>query len=62
MMLDWLGLSHENQSMVHHGALLREAVYDVVAKGTHLTRDLGGTCGTKEAVTAVMNTMMANAQ
>lgn len=61
MMLDWLGLKHNNNTMVKHGILLRDSVYDVVSAGTHLTRDLGGTSGTADAAKAVLNAMTATA-
>lgn len=61
MMLDWLGLKHENNTMIKHGALLRDSVYDVISERAHLTRDLGGTAGTNEAAKAVMNAMSVTA-
>jgi 3-isopropylmalate dehydrogenase len=57
MMLDWLGIKHDNAAMVADGTRLREAVETVVATGTHLTRDLGGTATTTEAADAVMSTL-----
>ncbi|MDC0738266.1 isocitrate/isopropylmalate family dehydrogenase [Cognatishimia sp. SS12] len=53
MMLDWLGIKHDNAEMAADGKRLREAVEAVVAEGKVLTRDLGGTAGTAEAATAV---------
>lgn len=53
MMLDWLGIRHDNPAMTEDGRRLREAVEQVVAGGTVLTRDLGGTAGTAEAADAV---------
>ncbi|MEM9573633.1 MAG: isocitrate/isopropylmalate family dehydrogenase [Pseudomonadota bacterium] len=61
MMLDWLGLKHGNNTMIKHGSLLRDSVYDVVSAGTHLTRDLGGESGTADAAKAVLNAMTATA-
>lgn len=53
MMLEWLGIGHDNKALVSHGHLLRAAVDGVVADGKQTTRDLGGTCSTAEAVEAV---------
>lgn len=53
MMLDWLGLRHDNPAMVADGVRLREAVGQVVSEGTVLTRDLGGIASTSDAATAV---------
>jgi 3-isopropylmalate dehydrogenase len=61
MMLDWLGIKHDNQTMVAHGALLRDAVYETASRGTDLTRDLGGKASTREAADAVLDVMMVNA-
>jgi len=61
MMLDWLGKKHSNETMIKHGKILRDGVYEVVANGEHLTRDLGGTSGTIDAANAVMTTIMADA-
>ena len=57
MMLEWLGLTHDNSAVSSDGILLREAVETVTADGHNLTRDLGGTAGTQEAATAVMNAL-----
>lgn len=53
MMLDWLGLKHDNAAMIEDGRRLREAVEDVVARGDSLTRDLGGSASTLDAAAAV---------
>ena len=53
MMLDWLGLRHDQPAMVRDGQRLREAVEQVVAAGTALTRDLGGAATTDAAAEAV---------
>jgi len=53
MMLDWLGLRHDNAAMRADGTRLRQAVEDVVAAGKTLTRDLGGKAGTADAADAV---------
>lgn len=54
MMLDWLGLRHDNRSLVADGTRLREAVEAVIRRGEVLTSDLGGTAGTEEAASAVL--------
>jgi len=53
MMLDWLGIKFDNPALVADGTRLREAVEGIVAEGRILTRDLGGTAGTKDAAEAV---------
>lgn len=55
MMLDWLGEKHENAELLADGTRLRQAVETVVAEGSKLTRDLGGSAGTAEAAGAVAN-------
>jgi len=57
MMLDWLGVKHDNDAMRADGARLREAVEGVVAHGAALTRDIGGTAGTEEAANAVLEAL-----
>lgn len=57
MMLDWLGIKHDNPALLADGKRLREAVENVVADGAHLTRDLGGKSGTADAARAVLDTM-----
>lgn len=57
MMLDWLGIKHENPRMIADGKRLREAVEQVVAEGKTLTRDLGGSAGTLDAANAVTATL-----
>ena len=53
MMLEWLGIKHENPAMQADGTKLREAVESVVTKGEILTRDLGGSAGTADSAAAV---------
>lgn len=53
MMLEWLGIRHDNNTLVRHGNLLHAAVDGVVEDGRKTTRDLGGTCSTTDAVEAV---------
>ncbi len=57
MMLEWLGLRHDNPAMTRDGARLRQGVGDVVASGQMLTRDLGGTAGTAQAAQAVIDAL-----
>lgn len=54
MMLDWLGIKHDNTAMIEDGTRLREAVEQVVARGDVLTRDLGGNADTDRAADAVL--------
>lgn len=61
MMLDWLGQANSNSTMIKHGTVLRDSVYEVVSNGSHLTRDLGGQATTIEAAQAVMAAMSVNA-
>lgn len=58
MMLDWLGVKHDNAALVQDGRRLREAVEDVVARGDCLTRDLGGRASTREAAAAVARAVL----
>ena len=57
MMLDWLGIKHDNAAMRKDGQRLREAVEDVVARGEVLTGDIGGTADTQAAADAVLDTL-----
>lgn len=59
MMLDWLDLTHGNPALAADSARLRKAVEDVVTTGHCLTRDLGGTAGTVDAASAVMDALAA---
>lgn len=58
MMLDWLGVKHDNTNLRLDGVRLREAVETVVARGAVLTRDLGGTASTLEAAQAVADLLV----
>lgn len=60
MMLDWLGINNDNEAMIADGKRLREAVEDVVAEGRVLTRDLGGSAGTAEAASAVLDALFVS--
>ena len=53
MMLDWLGLNHDNSAMIADANRLRTVVQACVAEGAARTRDLGGTASTQEATQAV---------
>ncbi|NJM83590.1 MAG: isocitrate/isopropylmalate dehydrogenase family protein [Tabrizicola sp.] len=57
MMLDWLGLRHDNPAMVSDAARLRSAADQVVADRRVLTRDLGGTASTDEVARAVLDAL-----
>ena len=57
MMLDWLGIKHENADMRTDGKHLREAVENVVARGDILTRDLGGNASTDTASGAIIDAL-----
>ena len=57
MMLDWLGIKHDNTAMRQDGTRLREAVDSVVSKGNNLTRDLGGNAGTDAAAQSVLDVL-----
>lgn len=57
MMLDWLGIKHDNAAMRADGKRLRETVEDVVGRGEILTRDLGGSAGTDMAAGAVLDAL-----
>ncbi|GLQ36030.1 3-isopropylmalate dehydrogenase [Amylibacter marinus] len=54
MMLEWLGINHNQPTMVGDGTLLRLAVEAVVARGVYTTRDLGGSANTEQACAAVL--------
>ncbi|MGB0497609.1 MAG: isocitrate/isopropylmalate dehydrogenase family protein [Rubricella sp.] len=55
MMLDWLAERHGMATLAEAGRRMETAVDSVIADGTRLTRDLGGTAGTEEAARAVMD-------
>jgi len=57
MMLDWLGVKHDNAEMRADGDRLRVSVERVIADGTSLTRDLGGSAGTEESAAAVIDAL-----
>ncbi len=54
MMLDWLGLRHDNSRCVKAGALLSAAVDDAFSGNRLLPHELGGTDGTAAIAGAVM--------
>ena len=54
MMLDWLGLRHDNPVLIDHGSRLRQAVEEVITGGADLTGDLGGSASTEQAADAVI--------
>ncbi|MEP2031459.1 MAG: isocitrate/isopropylmalate family dehydrogenase [Paracoccaceae bacterium] len=57
MMLDWLGIKHDNSALCKDARRLRDATEEVVARGLVLTRDLGGSAGTEAAANAVLDTL-----
>ena len=57
MMLEWLGHSKGNAALTEDADRLREVVEDTVARGTALTRDLGGSASTAEAADAVLEAL-----
>jgi 3-isopropylmalate dehydrogenase len=54
MMLEWLGHRHDSGTAIKAGALIRAAVDAAFADGQLRTCEFGGTAGTKEVTTAVM--------
>ncbi|MEM7440039.1 MAG: isocitrate/isopropylmalate family dehydrogenase [Pseudomonadota bacterium] len=60
MMLDWLGIKHDNASLRTDGTRLREAVEDVVARGSALTKDIGGSSGTTASAEAVLESLLVS--
>lgn len=59
MMLEWLGQRHGAPRLVADGTRLRVATEAVIANGTVLTSDLGGTARTFEAAQAVIAALKA---
>jgi 3-isopropylmalate dehydrogenase len=57
MMLDWLGIKHNNDAMRADGNRLREVIENLVASGAVLTRDLGGTASTETVAGAVLDAL-----
>lgn len=55
MMLEWLGINNDIQSMIDDGNALRLAVEAVVEDGSRTTCDLGGPSGTIGACRAVLD-------
>jgi 3-isopropylmalate dehydrogenase len=47
MLFDWLALKRGEPKAARAAARIGKAVEEVIAEGRHLTRDLGGTAGTK---------------
>lgn len=60
MMLEWLGQTRENAAMTKDATRLREAVEDTLARGTVLTRDLGGSASTSQAADAVLDALFVS--
>lgn len=59
MMLEWLGLRHDNANLVSDGGILRAATEAVIAQGSVLTGDLGGEATTTQAAQAVIAALEA---
>lgn len=57
MMLDWLGRRHRDPATQAAGQRIEAAVAHVLADGTTLTPDLGGTAGTRDVGDAVARTV-----
>lgn len=57
MMLDWLADTHANGDCRKASRLIYRAVDAVFEKGGHVSAELGGTAGTAEIATAVLDTM-----
>jgi len=53
MLLDWLALKRDEPKAAAAARLIDAAVERVVAEGRHLTRDLGGSAGTREMGDAI---------
>jgi 3-isopropylmalate dehydrogenase len=53
MLLDWLALRRDEPKAAAAARLIDAAVERVVAEGRHLTRDLGGSAGTREMGDAI---------
>ncbi|MEO0773199.1 MAG: isocitrate/isopropylmalate family dehydrogenase [Pseudomonadota bacterium] len=53
MMLEWLAERHENAEMTLDAKALRDGVDAVIRDGNRVTRDMGGSASTEEAVRAV---------
>jgi 3-isopropylmalate dehydrogenase len=53
MLLDWLGRKRNDPKATAAAGAMLAAVRKVIAEGKHLTRDLGGTAGTKEMGDAI---------
>ena len=54
MLLDWLGRKHQEPKAGAAASLIGAAVAKVIREGKHLTRDIGGTAGTREMGDAIV--------
>ena len=59
MMMDWLGITHDNAALRADAKRLQEAVDDVIRHKRALTRDLGGNASTEAAAEAVLDALLA---
>lgn len=57
MMLDWLGLKHNNPQMIADAARIRATVETQVVSGKVVTADLGGTATTQQAADRIQQIM-----
>ncbi len=57
MLLDWLGRRHDRHEYVAAAAAIHTAVDTVLDQPERRTRDLGGTAGTADFTTAVVDAL-----
>jgi 3-isopropylmalate dehydrogenase len=53
MLFEWLAMKRHEPKAAEAAALIGRAVEEVIAEGRHLTRDLGGSAGTREMGDAI---------
>jgi 3-isopropylmalate dehydrogenase len=58
MLLAWLGRKREEPAATAAAERIHGAVTRVIAEGKHLTRDLGGTAGTREMGDAIARAIL----
>jgi len=59
MLLDWLGVRHDDESAQRASRRLNEAVETMLASGPRRTPDLGGTDGTQQVTDAILASLPA---
>lgn len=57
MLLDWLGRKHKQPKATEAARLIGTAVAKVLKEGKHITRDIGGTAGTREMGEAIVKAL-----